>query len=197
MHRFFDDFLHILINDFQIFNILAIIVAGSNSVFAGFSSAAHSFMHFHGPVVGPDFEVKVPYFAPHSEPDYLHGEHHHHHHHDHYSQDYVAHPKYEFSYGVQDHHTGDFHGQKEHRDGNTVHGEYSVIEPGGTIRVVSYHADKDGFHAVVHTSGKNDHSSGTYDKHGQNHHFQGLHRDDHHEDGLKNYATYPTQEGYL
>lgn len=36
-------------------------------------------------------------------------------------------------------------------------GEYSIAEPGGGLRVVSYHADKDGFHAVVHTSGKNEH----------------------------------------
>lgn len=41
-------------------------------------------------------------------------------------------------------------------------GEYSVKDPGGTLRVVSYHADKEGFHAVVHTSGKNDHSGGVY-----------------------------------
>lgn len=41
-------------------------------------------------------------------------------------------------------------------------GEYSVKDPGGTFRVVSYHADKEGFHAVVHTSGKNDHSGGVY-----------------------------------
>lgn len=44
-------------------------------------------------------------------------------------------------------------------------GEYSVKDPGGTLRVVSYHADKEGFHAVVHTSGKNDHSGGVYGGH--------------------------------
>ena len=27
---------------------------------------------------------------------------------------------------------------------------------------MKYHADKDGFHAVVHTTGKNDHSGGSY-----------------------------------
>lgn len=32
-------------------------------------------------------------------------------------------------------------------------GQYSVKEPGGSVRVVKYRADKDGFHAVVHTSG--------------------------------------------
>lgn len=37
-----------------------------------------------------------------------HGRHH---------EDYVAHPHYAFSYGVEDRHTGDYHGQKEERDG--------------------------------------------------------------------------------
>lgn len=54
--------------------------------------------------------------------------------------------------------------------GSSVTGEYSVIEPGGRVRVVSYHAGKDGFHAHVHTSGKNDHSS--YQGH-HNHQFLG------------------------
>lgn len=66
----------------------------------GLAGHAHSFAHFHGPVEGPAHEVTV------------HDKHGHHH------VDYVAHPKYEFSYGVEDHHTGDYHGQKEHRDGN-------------------------------------------------------------------------------
>jgi len=51
--------------------------------------------------------------------------------------------------------------------GGSVSGEYSVKDPGGTFRVVSYHADKEGFHAVVHTSGKNDHSGGVYGGQGQ------------------------------
>lgn len=66
----------------------------------GFAGHAHSFAHFHGPVVGPGHEVFV---------NDKHGHHH---------VDYVAYPKYEFAYGVEDHHTGDYHGQKEHRDGN-------------------------------------------------------------------------------
>ena len=62
---------------------------------------AHSFAHFHGPVEGPGHEVTIND------------------HHGHHTVDYVAHPKYEFAYGVEDHHTGDYHGQKEHRDGMT------------------------------------------------------------------------------
>lgn len=46
--------------------------------------------------------------------------------------------------------------------GSSVSGEYTVKDPGGSLRIVSYHADKEGFHAVVHTSGKNDHSGGVY-----------------------------------
>jgi hypothetical protein len=59
---------------------------------------------------------------------------------------------------VTDHSTGDSHGQKESRDGDKVVGQYSLKEPGGNIRTVKYHADKDGFHAQVHNSGGNDHS---------------------------------------
>ncbi|XP_019886634.2 cuticle protein 18.6 [Ooceraea biroi] len=139
------------------------------------ASVASSYMHFHGPVQGPEYEVKVPHVVldhHFGEHNYLHQEHEHRHH-DGYTVDYVANPKYEFSYGVEDHHTGDFHGQKESRDGGKVSGEYTVKDPGGTLRVVSYHADKEGFHAVVHTSGKNDHSGGVYGGQGQGHDVDG------------------------
>ncbi|CAG7717235.1 unnamed protein product [Allacma fusca] len=36
--------------------------------------------------------------------------------------DYYSHPKYEFSYGVQDHYTGDVKSQHESRDGDVVKG---------------------------------------------------------------------------
>lgn len=133
-------------------------------------SVASSYMHFQGPVQGPEYEVKVPHVpVDHlSEHNFLgHNEHHHH---DGYTVDYVAKPKYEFSYGVEDHHSGDFHGQKESSDGHGVTGEYTVKDPGGSLRVVTYHADKEGFHAVVHTTGKNDHSGGVYG--GQGHETQ-------------------------
>jgi hypothetical protein len=93
------------------------------------ASVASSYMHFHGPVQGPEYEVKVPHvvldhhFAEHN---FLHGgQEHEHRHQDGYTVDYVAHPKYEFSYGVEDHHTGDFHGQKESRDGEYLSCECS------------------------------------------------------------------------
>ncbi|XP_015593371.1 cuticle protein 19-like [Cephus cinctus] len=135
---------------FKFVAVLAVLaLLGVERSFAGH---AHSFAHFHGPVEGPGHEVVV------------HDKHGHHH------VDYVAHPKYEFAYGVEDHHTGDYHGQKEHRDGKHVAGEYTIKEPGGNVRTVKYHADPHGgFHAHVHNSGGNDHSGGTYGGHGHGH----------------------------
>ncbi|CAH1117881.1 unnamed protein product [Phaedon cochleariae] len=64
--------------------------------------------------------------------------------------DLHAPPKYEFKYGVEDHHTGDHKQQSEVRVGDVVKGEYSLAEPDGTIRVVKYTADDhNGFNAVV------------------------------------------------
>ncbi|CAG9838989.1 unnamed protein product [Diabrotica balteata] len=69
-------------------------------------------------------------------------------------QDYYAHPKYQFQYGVQDPHTGDHKSQHEVRDGDVVKGSYTVAEPDGTIRTVHYTADDhNGFNAVVEKSG--------------------------------------------
>ncbi|XP_011495041.1 PREDICTED: uncharacterized protein LOC105359968 [Ceratosolen solmsi marchali] len=126
-------------------------------------SVANSFMHFHGPVEGPVYEVKVPYVDPrHYLPHDEHNKLTHNQEHDDYVMDYIAHPKYEFSYSIEDHETGDFHSQKESRDGSNVSGEYSMMEPGGNVRVVSYKADQDGFRAVVHTSVKKGHSHNTF-----------------------------------
>ncbi|XP_030749553.1 adult-specific cuticular protein ACP-20-like [Sitophilus oryzae] len=75
--------------------------------------------------------------------------------------DYYTPPKYEFQYGVADHHTGDNKEQKEVRHGDTVHGEYSVKEADGTIRTVKYTADDhNGFNAVVYRHGHALHPTG-------------------------------------
>jgi len=63
---------------------------------------AHSFQRFHGPVKGDEREVT--WNDDHGRRD----------------EDYVAHPHYAFSYGVEDHRTGDYHGQKEQRDGKVA-----------------------------------------------------------------------------
>ncbi|XP_018322294.1 cuticle protein 19-like [Agrilus planipennis] len=74
--------------------------------------------------------------------------------------DYVAYPKYEFNYGVKDAHTGDQKSQSEVRDGDVVKGEYSLVEPDGTIRKVEYTADDhNGFNAVVSREGHAVHPS--------------------------------------
>ncbi|XP_063922675.1 pupal cuticle protein Edg-84A-like [Zophobas morio] len=59
-------------------------------------------------------------------------------------------PGYSFSYGVKDLHTGDVKHQWEKKDGDTVRGHYSVLEPDGSVRTVDYTVDgKNGFNAVV------------------------------------------------
>ncbi|CAG9771550.1 unnamed protein product [Ceutorhynchus assimilis] len=85
---------------------------------------------------------------------------HHQHHHKHESEevDYYSPPKYAFKYGVSDPHTGDHKSQTEIRDGEVVKGQYSLVEPDGSIRTVSYVADPvHGFNAVVSKSGPNVH----------------------------------------
>lgn len=69
-------------------------------------------------------------------------------------------PSYKFSYGVKDLHTGDIKDAWEHRHGDHVEGEYSLVEADGTHRIVKYKANaKDGFNAVVKTVGKGMNSS--------------------------------------
>ncbi|KAG5880408.1 hypothetical protein JTB14_003079 [Gonioctena quinquepunctata] len=74
------------------------------------------------------------------------------------NHDHYAYPKYQFNYGVEDHFTGDHKSQYEVRDGDAVKGSYSVADPDGTLRTVSYTADDhNGFNAVVHKSGHSVH----------------------------------------
>ncbi|XP_046960152.1 uncharacterized protein LOC124530187 [Vanessa cardui] len=73
-------------------------------------------------------------------------------------ENYDAHPRYAFEYGVNDPHTGDIKQQKEQRDGDVVKGQYSLVEPDGSVRTVDYVADwETGFHANVHNSKDNKH----------------------------------------
>ncbi|KAH8379230.1 hypothetical protein KR009_003741 [Drosophila setifemur] len=76
-----------------------------------------------------------------------------------YALDYYDHPKYAFNYGVADHTTGDVKSQHETRDGDVVKGQYSLVEPDGSIRTVDYTADSiHGFNAVVTKSGPTVHA---------------------------------------
>jgi hypothetical protein len=71
-----------------------------------------------------------------------------------------SYPKYSFNYGVNDPHTGDIKHQYEERDGDVVKGEYSLVEPDGSVRIVEYTADDhNGFNAVVKKIGPSYHPS--------------------------------------
>jgi len=63
---------------------------------------------------------------------------------------YDAHPQYNYAYSVQDGLTGDAKNHQEARDGDVVQGQYSLVEPDGAVRTVTYTADPvNGFNAVV------------------------------------------------
>ncbi|XP_015378882.1 PREDICTED: cuticle protein 19-like [Diuraphis noxia] len=95
------------------------------------------------------------------------------HHTQHHGHDYYAPPKYTFKYGVKDPHTKDDKHQWEERDGDVVHGGYSLVEPDGRIRKVTYTADKhNGFNAHVHYE--------NHAHHPQVHHHHKHHPRDHH-----------------
>lgn len=64
-----------------------------------------------------------------------------------------SHPQYSFQYGVHDSLTGDVKSAHEVRDGDAVKGQYSLVEPDGSVRTVDYTADDlNGFNAVVSKS---------------------------------------------
>lgn len=85
-----------------------------------------------------------------------------------------SYPAYRFEYGVHDPHTGDIKKQYEERDGDTVRGYYSLVEPDGSIRLVEYTADaKNGFQAVVKKFGKSQHPTATYHMNTANAHDHG------------------------
>lgn len=63
---------------------------------------------------------------------------------------YDPNPQYSFAYDVKDILTGDVKSQVESRSGNIVQGQYSVVDPDGTRRIVDYTADPiNGFNAIV------------------------------------------------
>jgi len=69
------------------------------------------------------------------------------------AEPYDPHPQYNFGYSVSDGITGDQKSHTESRDGDLVQGQYSLVEPDGAIRTVTYTADAvNGFNAVVQRS---------------------------------------------
>ncbi|ODN06299.1 Larval cuticle protein A2B [Orchesella cincta] len=66
---------------------------------------------------------------------------------------YDPHPQYNYGYSVSDGLTGDSKTAHETRDGDVVKGQYSLVEPDGAVRTVTYTADPvNGFNAVVDRS---------------------------------------------
>ena len=64
-------------------------------------------------------------------------------------------PSYQFGYTVTDTKTGDSKTREETRDGDRVTGSYTVADPDGRIRRVTYTADAvNGFNAVVTYDGE-------------------------------------------
>lgn len=67
-----------------------------------------------------------------------------------HDDEYDPHPQYKYGYDVQDALSGDSKSQTEERDGDVVHGEYSLVDADGFRRIVQYTADPvNGFNAVV------------------------------------------------
>ena len=61
-----------------------------------------------------------------------------------------SHPQYSYGYSISDSLTGDQKSASESRDGDVVKGQYSLVEPDGSVRTVTYTADPiNGFNAVV------------------------------------------------
>lgn len=68
-------------------------------------------------------------------------------------------PNYNFAYEVNDAHTGDIKNQHESRRGDTVLGQYSLVQPDGVRRTVDYRADEHaGFRATVNNENNQVHN---------------------------------------
>ncbi|XP_063700216.1 cuticle protein 19-like [Culicoides brevitarsis] len=81
-------------------------------------------------------------------------------------EDYHHHPSYKYEYGVKDPHTHDHKSAWEHRDGDHTKGGYTLDEADGTHRVVEYHSDGKGLHAVVKRIGHAHHPDHYGHEHG-------------------------------
>lgn len=63
-------------------------------------------------------------------------------------------PSYNFAYEVNDYSSGDIKSQTESRSGDTILGQYSLLQPDGVKRTVDYRADDlYGFRATVQNDG--------------------------------------------
>lgn len=63
---------------------------------------------------------------------------------------FQAKPDYSYSFGVHDKESGNSHTHSESRDGDSVSGEYRVLQADGLVRIVRYTASPTtGFRAIV------------------------------------------------
>ncbi|KAL1490390.1 hypothetical protein ABEB36_013096 [Hypothenemus hampei] len=58
-------------------------------------------------------------------------------------------PQYHYGYYIKDPQTGDMHSQQERRNGNYVTGQYSVLEEDGSLRIVRYYDQGQGFNVII------------------------------------------------
>lgn len=130
---------------FKVVLVLAVVAAASAAPYPGIVDYGHGGLAYGGLSVAHAAPIAVAH-APVA----------------HVVAEPVAHPAYAFKYGVHDAHTGDVKSQSEHRDGDVVKGEYSVVEPDGSVRTVNYVADwETGFHATVSKNAPTNHKIGT------------------------------------
>lgn len=107
--------------------------------------------------------------------------------------------KYDFNYGVNDEYTGDVKSQTETRDGDVVRGSYSVIDPDGFRRTVTYTADdKHGFQAIVNRERLENYQPPVYvasqvdtPSSGNQHLYENQNSEDHAQDSSDVYTAYP------
>ncbi|GAB0096165.1 uncharacterized protein DMENIID0001_116420 [Sergentomyia squamirostris] len=139
------DLLHIVA-------VVSVLVVSCGAYVADHHPVGYSYAKFSGPVSGPEHEVHV-------KDEHSHG----------VKVDYIAKPDYHFAYGVEDPKSHVSQSRKETRHGDAVHGEYTVIDPDGTKRIVKYTADKhNGFQAQIITNGKLEvHGDGGHHHHQQ------------------------------
>jgi len=115
---------------FTVFTSVLVAVAYGSPVYTPYAASPYEVAQY-----SPALYAPVPYYAAAAKS---------------YDADYDPNPSYSYAYDVHDQLTGDSKSQHESRQGDVVHGSYSLVDPDGTRRTVDYTADPhNGFNAVV------------------------------------------------
>lgn len=115
---------------FAVFTSVLAAVAYGSPVYTPYAASPYEVAQY-----SPALYAPVPYYAAAAKS---------------YDADYDPNPSYSYAYDVHDQLTGDSKSQHESRQGDVVHGSYSLVDPDGTRRTVDYTADPhNGFNAVV------------------------------------------------